>query len=74
MKAETNKKGNENILTRVDTEFKKWLENIRQKRLESKIDKYPISDRALTKFIPKWGSAPHLEEDLITLNIGRRKQ
>ena len=54
-----------NITVRIDPRFNDELEDIKDKRLERKIDKKRISSRKLTSLIPRHKRWEKIKEEII---------
>ena len=54
-----------NITVRIDPRFNDELEDIKDKRLERKIDKKRISSRKLTSLIPRHKRWGRIKEEMI---------
>ena len=54
-----------NITVRIDPRFNEELEDIKDKRLERKIDKKRISSRKLTSLIPRHKWWKKIKEEII---------
>ena len=60
----------QNVTARIGEDFSKEIEDIKDKRLERKIDRKRKSTRKLTNLIVKHADWQKIKEDTIQINLG----
>lgn len=62
-----------NVTTRIGEDFSKELEEIKQERLDKKLDKKKKSIRRLTNLIIKHDAWPKIKKGLLEVNLEDEK-